>query len=114
MLGISDHLGMKHSKRGLGALVFALLLLGPLGVAGAQEDPESLEEYAETPDVTEAESCEDCHAEGIDNAPVVTLKMLEPSVHDGFECESSRISSGWMAGRIEIFNQRFLRVVTSV
>ena len=87
MLGISEHLGMKHSKRGLGALVFALLLLGPLGVAGAQEDSESLEEYAETPDVTEAESCEDCHAEGIDNAPVVTLQMLEPSVHDGFECE---------------------------
>ncbi|MBW2495364.1 MAG: hypothetical protein JRE43_11480, partial [Deltaproteobacteria bacterium] len=45
MLGISEYLGMKHSRGRLVALVFTLLLFGPLGMAGAQEDSESLEEH---------------------------------------------------------------------
>ena len=87
MLGISEPFGLKHPKRRLVALVFVLLLFGPLRVAGAEEELEPLRDDAEAQDTTEAESCEDCHAEGIDGAPIVTLQMLEASVHEGFECE---------------------------
>jgi formate dehydrogenase gamma subunit len=84
---ILEALGRKHSSFGLAALVFGLLFFGPLHFAAAEEELESQHEYEEAEDADEPESCEDCHAEGIDNAPIVTLQMLGASIHEDFECQ---------------------------
>ena len=83
----SNSFDWKGRNHRLGALVFALLLFGPLHVAGAEETLESLQDLAETQEATEAKSCEDCHAEGAEGAPIVTKKTLNASVHEDFECQ---------------------------
>jgi len=68
------------------ALGIALLLLCLVQSARAEEDHEQVPDPAEARAAVDAESCEDCHTEGIDAAPIVTAQILEDSVHAGFEC----------------------------
>ena len=86
MQNISNDHGAKRRIPQLVAFLCILALFGFARLAGADELAEAAEEHEELQGETEATSCEDCHATGTGSAPIVTLDMLEASVHQGFEC----------------------------
>ena len=87
MKGVSKSRDGSPCNLRLAAILTTLLLFGFARFVHANQAAEGDLEYGNPQDELEAESCGDCHDRGIEGAPIVTLEMIAPSIHEGWECE---------------------------
>jgi formate dehydrogenase gamma subunit len=70
--------------------VSILVLLGGMCLANAAAANHDDDDFDED---IEAESCVDCHDGGDEDAPIITMEMIESSVHEDLECEDCHVDA---------------------
>jgi formate dehydrogenase gamma subunit len=87
MSGIADQRSRSLGELCIALILSSLLLFGWASFAHAAEAAPVELEYEDAPDEIDAETCEDCHNGDDEDAPIVTLDLIEGSVHEGEDCE---------------------------